>query len=95
MTKMELVDKIANDAGITKTAAAAALQAFTGAILETLKKKDGKVALIGFGSFVTAKREKRKGRNPQTGKKITIKARRVVKFRPGKRLRDAVKDTNG
>ena len=90
MTKSELIDKIASTAGITKTAAAAALQAFTDTVVETLKQKDGKIAMIGFGSFFTTKRKARKGRNPQNGKAIKIKARRVVKFKPGKRLKDAV-----
>ncbi|MCP3925861.1 MAG: HU family DNA-binding protein [Desulfobacterales bacterium] len=90
MTKAELVDKMAKDAGITKVAAAKALNSFIDGVTKALKKKDGKVTLVGFGSFVKVRRSARKGRNPQTGKPIQIKARNVVKFRPGKQLREAV-----
>jgi len=55
-----------------------------------LKKKDGKVTLVGFGTFSKIRRKARKGRNPQTGDPIKIKACNVVKFRPGKKLREAV-----
>lgn len=90
MIKSELINKIAADAGITKVAAAAALQSFMDTIVDTLKQKDGKITMIGFGSFSTVKRKARKGRNPQNGKVLKIKAKRVVKFRPGKRLKEAV-----
>lgn len=88
MTKAELVDKAAQDAGITKVAAAAALNSFMDGITKTLKKKDGKVTLVGFGTFTKVRRKARKGRNPQTGEPIKIKACSVVKFRPGKNLKD-------
>jgi DNA-binding protein HU-beta len=55
-----------------------------------LKKKDGKVTLVGFGTFQKSRRKARKGRNPQTGEMLKIKARNVVKFKPGKKLRDAI-----
>lgn len=87
MTKAELVDKAAQDAGISKVAAAAALNSFMDGITKTLKKKDGKVTLVGFGSFTKVQRKARKGRNPQTGEPIKIKACSVVKFRPGKKLK--------
>ncbi|QTA89452.1 HU family DNA-binding protein [Desulfonema magnum] len=90
MTKAELVDNMAQDAGITKVQAAAALKSFTDNVIETLKKKEGKVTLVGFGTFSKTRRKARKGRNPQTGDPIKIKACNVVKFRPGKHLRDAV-----
>lgn len=90
MTKAELVEKMAADAGITKVAAAAALDSFTANVTKALKKKDGKVTLMGFGTFQKVRRKARKGRNPQTGEEIKIKAANVVKFRPGKKLRDAV-----
>ncbi len=89
MTKAELVDKAAEDAGIPKTSAAAALNSFMDSIAKTLKKKDGKVTLVGFGTFTKVRRKARKGRNPQTGEPIKIKACTVVKFRPGKKLRGA------
>ncbi|RPH50843.1 MAG: HU family DNA-binding protein [Desulfobacteraceae bacterium] len=87
MTKAELVDKAAQDAGISKVAAAAALNSFMDGITKTLKKKDGKVTLVGFGTFTKVQRKARKGRNPQTGEPIKIKACSVVKFRPGKKLK--------
>jgi DNA-binding protein HU-beta len=89
MTKAELVDKMAADADIPKTKAAVALNSFMDSIAETLKKKDGKVTLVGFGTFSKMRRKKRKGRNPQTGEEISIKACNVVKFKPGKKLKDA------
>ncbi|MBW1697905.1 MAG: HU family DNA-binding protein [Deltaproteobacteria bacterium] len=90
MTKAELVDKMAKDAGISKVAAAAALNSFMDGVTKSLKKKDGKVTLVGFGTFSKVRRKARKGRNPQTGAPIKIKATNVVKFRPGKKLRDAI-----
>ncbi|MBU1570382.1 MAG: HU family DNA-binding protein [Pseudomonadota bacterium] len=87
MTKAELVDKAAQDAGIPKVAAAAVLNSFMDSISKTLKKKDGKVTLVGFGTFTKVRRKARKGRNPQTGAPIKIKACTVVKFRPGKNLK--------
>ena len=90
MTKAELVDKMAEDAGISKTAANEALNSFTATITKALKKKDGKVTLVGFGTFSKVRRKARKGRNPQTGEAIKIKASNTVKFKPGKALKDAV-----
>jgi DNA-binding protein HU-beta len=90
MTKAELVEKMAKDAKITKVAAAAALDSFIASVTKALKKKDGKVTLVGFGTFQKTRRKARKGRNPQTGAAIKIKAKNVVKFRPGKKLRDSV-----
>jgi len=90
MTKAELVEQMAKDAGISKVAASAALSSFMENVTRTLKKKDGKLTLVGFGTFAKVRRKARKGRNPQTGKAISIKARNVVKFRPGKKLSDTV-----
>ena len=90
MTKAELVEKMAKDAGISKVAAATALSSFMDGVSKSLKKKEGKVTLVGFGTFSKARRKARKGRNPQTGAPIKIKATNVVKFRPGKKLRDAI-----
>ena len=90
MTKAELVEKMAVDAGITKVAAAAALDSFTGNVSKALKKKDGKVTLVGFGTFLKMRRKARKGRNPQTGEVIKIKATNVVKFKAGKNLKESV-----
>ena len=90
MTKAELVEKAAKDSGISKAAANAALDSLLVGITKALKKKDGKVTLVGFGTFSKVRRKARKGRNPQTGQTIKIKARNAVKFTPGKKLRDAV-----
>ena len=90
MTKAELVEKAAKDAKISKVAAAAALNSFMDGVTKALKKKNGKVTLVGFGTFAKIRRKARKGRNPQTGEQIKIKAANVVKFRPGKKLKDAI-----
>ncbi len=90
MTKAEIVEQMANEAGITKTAAQTALESFIDGVIKALKKKDGKVTLVGFGTFQKARRKARKGRNPQTGEAIKIKAANVVKFRPGKKLKEAI-----
>jgi len=90
MTKAELVDQAAKDANISKVAAAAALNSFMDNVSKALKKKDGKVTLVGFGTFSKSRRKARKGRNPQTGAPIKIKASNVVKFKAGKKLKDSV-----
>lgn len=90
MTKSELIEKMAEDTGIGKAAAAKALDAFMNSVIEALKKKEGKVTLVGFGTFSKVRRKARRGRNPQTGEEIKIKASNVVKFKPGKKLKDAV-----
>ncbi|MCG6895024.1 MAG: HU family DNA-binding protein [Desulfobacteraceae bacterium] len=90
MTKAELIEKMAQDAGISKVAAGEALDSFIANVTKALKKKDGKVTLVGFGTFSKVRRKARKGRNPQTGEPIKIKAGNVVKFKAGKKLKDAV-----
>jgi DNA-binding protein HU-beta len=90
MTKGELVEKMANDAGVSKAAAGKALDSFLDGVTKALKKKDGKVTLVGFGTFLKTRRKARKGRNPQTGEAIKIKASNSVKFKPSKKLKDAI-----
>ncbi len=90
MTKAELIEQMAKDAKISKVAAAAALGSFMAGVTTALKKKDGKLTLVGFGTFSKVRRKARKGRNPQTGEPINIKAANVVKFKAGKKLKDAV-----
>ena len=85
MNKAELISKLADDAGITKTQANASLDSFVEAVTKTLKG-GGKVTLVGFGTFSVSKRAARNGRNPQTGEVIKIKARKVAKFKAGKEL---------
>ena len=85
MTKAELVSIIAQGAGITKTAAASAFETYVATIAKELKQ-NGKLGLVGFGTFTVMKRKARDGRNPQTGKTIKIPAKKVVKFKAGKTL---------
>jgi DNA-binding protein HU-beta len=85
MNKAELIAKISDDTGITKTQANDALDSFIEAVTKTLKG-GGKVTLVGFGTFSVSKRAARNGRNPQTGAVIKIKARKVAKFKAGKEL---------
>ncbi len=83
MNKAEMIDKIAKDAGVTKTQANDAIDAFTDCVVASLKKGD-RVTLVGFGTFSVSERAARNGRNPQTGEVIKIKARKVPKFKAGK-----------
>jgi DNA-binding protein HU-beta len=89
MNKAELIDAMAAGAGISKADAKRALDAFIGSTTDALKKGD-RVALVGFGSFSVSTRAARKGRNPQTGKEISIAAKKVVKFKAGAELSNAV-----
>jgi len=90
MTKAELIEQMAKDANISKAAAGAALNSFSASITKALKKRNGKVTLVGFGTFKKVYRKTRKGRNPQTGEVIKIKGKNVVKFSAGKKLQDAI-----
>ena len=89
MTKADLIEKIADDAGISKTSAGVALNTLIDSITKTVKKGD-KVTLVGFGTFSVSKRKARKGRNPRTGAEIKIKASKSPKFTAGKSFKDAV-----
>ncbi len=89
MNKSELIDQIAEAAGISKAAAGRSLDATTEAITAALKNGD-MVTLIGFGSFYVGKRAARSGRNPRTGATIDISEANSPKFRAGKALKDAV-----
>jgi DNA-binding protein HU-beta len=88
MNKGELVAKVAKDCDLSKAAAEKTLSSVMDAILEAMSAGD-KVTLIGFGTFSVAERAAREGRNPQSGKKIKIPARKVVKFKAGSKLADA------
>ncbi len=90
MTKAELVGLMAKDAGISKSAANRVLNAIIDGITKELKKKDGKVNLVGFGTFSKVRRKARKGRNPNTGEAIKIKASNAVRFKAGKKLKETV-----
>ncbi|MCQ2612685.1 MAG: HU family DNA-binding protein [Treponemataceae bacterium] len=89
MNKVELVDAIAKETGLTKKDAEKAVKAFTNAVSEELAK-GGNVQLIGFGTFDVGERAARKGRNPRTGASIEIKAAKTPKFKAGKALKDKV-----
>jgi DNA-binding protein HU-beta len=89
MNKADLIAKIADDAGISKTQAGTALDSFVEAVTKSLKKGD-KVTLVGFGTFSVSKRAARNGRNPQTGEVIKIKAKKVARFKPGKELAEKI-----
>ncbi|MBA7539293.1 DNA-binding protein HU [subsurface metagenome] len=82
MNKGELISAIAASAGLTKADSEKALNAIVSSISSSLKKGE-RVGLVGFGSFSVKQRARRTGRNPQTGKEITIPAKKVVKFKPG------------
>jgi len=90
MTKAELVEQMAKDAGISKVAAGEALSSFMNSVTKALKKRNGKVTLVGFGTFKKVYRKTRKGRNPQTGELIKIKGKNVVKYTAGKKLLDSI-----
>ncbi|WP_416190626.1 HU family DNA-binding protein [Neisseria sp. CCUG12390] len=89
MNKSELIESIAQEAGISKAAAQKALDATTNAVTEALKKGDT-VTLVGFGTFYVGERAERQGRNPKTGEPLTIAAAKTPKFRAGKALKDAL-----
>jgi DNA-binding protein HU-beta len=89
MNKTDLINSMAEHAGITKAAAKKALECFCLDVENTLQK-GGRVSLVGFGSWSISKRSAREGRNPQTGETIKIKAKNVVKFKAGSDLSDAV-----
>jgi DNA-binding protein HU-beta len=89
MNKSELVDEISKESGLTKTKSNEIVNTIVSTITESLKKGE-KVSLVGFGSWSTAKRAKRKGRNPKTGKEITIASKTVAKFKAGSELAKSV-----
>jgi len=89
MNKSELVSAIAEKAAITKKDSEKFVQAFVDVVTEELGN-GGKVQLVGFGTFDVADRKAREGRNPQTGKPMTIPASKAPRFKVGKALKDAV-----
>ena len=89
MGKTDLIEAVAKQTGLEKTKAKGAVEATIDIIGKELKKKN-RVQLTGFGTFSTSRRKKRMGVNPKTGDKITIPARTVPKFTPGKALKDLI-----
>jgi nucleoid DNA-binding protein len=90
MNKQDMVKKIAEDTGITRTSALAAVDSLIHGITRSLKKGDP-VSFVGFGTFKTSSRKARTARNPKTGAAIKIPKRRVPRFSAGKALRQAVR----
>ena len=78
MTKAQLIELMAKEADISKVAAAKALESFMGTVTKALKKRNGKVTLVGFGTFKKVYRKTRKGRNPRTGELIKIGIHRIT-----------------
>ena len=89
MNKTELVAAMAEQAEVSKKDAEKVLKAFTDVVTEELKK-GGKIQLVGFGTFEVSERAAREGRNPQTGKSMTIAASKAPRFKAGKALKDAL-----
>ncbi|MBR3606338.1 MAG: HU family DNA-binding protein [Lachnospiraceae bacterium] len=89
MNKNELIAAMAEQAGLSKKDAEKALKAFTDVVAEELKK-DGKVQLVGFGTFEVSNRAARDGRNPQSGEVMKIPASKAPKFKAGKALKDMI-----
>ena len=90
MNKTDLIGAIASSAGLTKVQAEKAVNSYHDVVKSAISGGD-KVTVLGFGTFSTADRKARTGRNPKTGAVLTIKAAKVPKFKPGKALRDAIK----
>lgn len=90
MNKNELAAVMVQDSDITKSAALTVIDSLVDTLTEELKKNDGKITLVGFGTFKTITKKKKKGRNPQTGEEIIIPKKRVVKFVAGKKLKETI-----
>jgi len=89
VTKVDLVNEMAEKTGLNKVDTEKCLKALIEAVTDALKKGD-KVALVGFGTFSVGERAERTGKNPQTGEVIKISAAKTPKFKAGKGLKDAV-----
>ena len=92
MNKTELISAMSENANMTKVDAEKALKAFIDTVTEELKN-DGKVQLVGFGTFEVTERAARKGRNPKTSEEIMIPASKSPRFKAGKALKDIVKNS--
>ncbi|MBR0146980.1 MAG: HU family DNA-binding protein [Eubacterium sp.] len=91
MNKAEFVAALAEKTGMKKTEAEKAMKGFTDIVAETLKKGE-KISLVGFGTFEVLEREAREGRNPKTGKTMTIPASKAPKFKAGRALKEAINE---
>ena len=90
MNKAELIEGVSDKTGLTKKETGNVIDAITDTVKETLSKGE-RITLVGFGTFHVRQRKAREGRNPRTGKKLEIPAKKVPKFKAGKNLREAVK----
>lgn len=90
MNKNELAVQMVKDSDITKSDALKVIDTLVEVVSEELKNDDGKLTLVGFGTFKTIVKKKKKGRNPRTGDEIIIPKKRAVKFVPGKKLKELV-----
>ena len=90
MNKNDLVDELLKDSDMTKTKALKFVDLMIETITDELKRKDGKLTLVGFGTFRTIIKKRKKGRNPRTGEEIVIPKKKSVKFLPGKKLKELV-----
>lgn len=90
MKKADLIDIVAAKAGITKKAAESSINAYMEGVTKALSKGE-KVTLVGFGTFSVTKRAARKARNPRTGAPINVPSKKVPKFQPGAKMREAVR----
>lgn len=90
MNKNELAVQMVKESDITKVDAIKVIDSFVEVVSNELKNKNGKLTLVGFGTFKTITKKTKKGRNPRTGDTITIPMKRVVKFIAGKRLKETV-----
>ncbi len=89
MTKAELVEEVAKASELTKKDAERLVEIVFQSLIETLNKGE-KIELRGFGSFRLRERNSRRGRNPKTGSSVSIPAKRVAYFKPGKELREII-----
>jgi len=89
MTKADLIDEVAKNSDLSKKDAEVIVQAVLDSIVESLKN-GGKVELRGFGSFRLRERASRQGRNPKTGEKVFVPAKKVPYFKPGKDLKELI-----
>ncbi|MCP5105967.1 MAG: HU family DNA-binding protein [bacterium] len=91
MNKNDLAVQMVNDSNITKNDALKVIDSLVEVVSEELNKKEGKLTLVGFGTFKSITKKQKKGRNPRTGAEIIIPKKRVVKFVPGKKLKELIK----
>jgi nucleoid DNA-binding protein len=91
MNKNDLAVQMVKDSSVTKNDALKVIDAMAEVVTDELKRTDGRLTLVGFGTFKTINKKQKKGRNPRTGDEIVIPKKRVVKFVAGKKLKELVK----